>query len=182
MIFYSYDKETGEYLGQEQGQLDPLETEKQGHDVYLKPAYTTEKKPPVVKENKKAVFNGLDWVQYRDFRGKTLYNPVTGEQQECKTLGTPPRGFYPVKGDILTEYYTVKMEGGFVVFEPREKTTEEKNADIRAERRVRMINEADPLYYDFVEALAKGKDAEGLKTAWLNKKDQIRNELPYINE
>lgn len=46
-----------------------------------------------------------------------------------------------------------------------------------------MIEEADPLKYDYEEALAKGnKNAEALKKLWLAKKDEIRKKLPYLTE
>ena len=55
--------------------------------------------------------------------------------------------------------------------------------DIKAERQIRYTNEADPLRYDYDEALARGEPtAEEKKQAWLDKKDEIRAELPYPDE
>ena len=55
------------------------------------------------------------------------------------------------------------------------------NEDIRRMRQVRYIAESDPLRLDYDEALARGEeDADELKTKWLNSKDKIREELPYV--
>lgn len=55
--------------------------------------------------------------------------------------------------------------------------------DIRAMRQVRYTNEADPIRYEYDEALARGEEtAEEKKQAWLDKKDEIRAELPYPEE
>ena len=58
-----------------------------------------------------------------------------------------------------------------------------KNEQIREQRQARYVAEADPLRYDYDEALARGEEtAEEKKQAWLAKKDQIREELPYVSE
>ena len=55
--------------------------------------------------------------------------------------------------------------------------------EIRRERQIRFVNEADPIRYDYDEALARGEPtAEEKKRAWLDKKDEIRAELPYPEE
>ena len=55
--------------------------------------------------------------------------------------------------------------------------------EIRFQRQARYTNEADPLRYDYDEALARGEPtAEEKKQAWLDKKDEIRAELPYHDE
>lgn len=60
-------------------------------------------------------------------------------------------------------------------------TLAEKNEAIRQQRQVRFTSEADPIRYDYEEALALGtSNAEELKQTWLAKKAQIREELPYI--
>ena len=55
--------------------------------------------------------------------------------------------------------------------------------DIKRQRQMRYADEADPLKYDYEEALARGEDnADELKAQWLAKKDEIREELPYPKE
>lgn len=68
---------------------------------------------------------------------------------------------------------------GYAPVEP----VEYKNEIIRRERQARFAQEADPLLFDYNEALARGEEhAEEKKQAWLAKKDQIREELPYVFE
>lgn len=58
---------------------------------------------------------------------------------------------------------------------------EARNEQIRQQRQARYIAESDPLRLDYDEALARGQDnAEELKEQWLESKDKIREELPYI--
>lgn len=58
-----------------------------------------------------------------------------------------------------------------------------KNEQIRQQRQSRFATESDPLKLDYDEAVARGEEtAEEKKQAWLNKKDEIRADLPYISE
>ena len=60
---------------------------------------------------------------------------------------------------------------------------EEQNEQIRMQRQARFVSESDPLKLDYDEAVARGEEtAEEKKMAWLNKKTQIREELPYIEQ
>lgn len=55
------------------------------------------------------------------------------------------------------------------------------NKEISAQRQYRFQTEADPIKYDYDEALARGQsNAEELKQKWLAKKDEIRADLPYV--
>lgn len=97
MIFYSYDEKTKEFTGTQNGFIDPLETKKQGKNVYLVPANATEKKPLKAKENQTVIFNGSEWEIIADYRNKTYY--IGTEQHEMKELGDLPKGatFEPVE-------------------------------------------------------------------------------------
>lgn len=72
-----------------------------------------------------------------------------------------------------------------------------KNEQIRQQRQSRFATESDPLYLDYVEAQARLEAYTGTSTkkqnalkkevtdsrkAWLNKKDEIREQLPKIDE
>ena len=58
---------------------------------------------------------------------------------------------------------------------------EHKNEQIRQQRQSRFATESDPLYLDYVEAQARGDETvDEKKQLWLDKKDEIRKELPYI--
>ena len=102
MIFYCYDEKTKEYTGTQNAFIDPLESEKQGKDVYLIPQNGTDKEPPKTEENQAVIFNGDEWEVVTDYRGKTYY--IGTEQHEMKELGELPNGatFDPVKSDTDT--------------------------------------------------------------------------------
>ena len=103
MIFYTYDEKTKEYSGTQNGFIDPLETKKQGKNVYLVPANATAKKPLRAKENQAVIFNGSEWEIIADYRGKTYY--IGTEQHEMKELGELPKGatFEPVEPEKTLE-------------------------------------------------------------------------------
>jgi hypothetical protein len=64
-----------------------------------------------------------------------------------------------------------------------EPTIEEKNEQIRQQRQSRFATESDPLYLDYVEAQARGDETvDDKKQLWLDKKDEIRADLPYVVE
>ena len=71
------------------------------------------------------------------------------------------QGEYLLKSDIPVEY---------------------QNEQIRLQRQTRFTQESDPLKLNYDEAVARGDEEkiEQTKQAWLAKKDQIREELPYI--
>ena len=60
MYAYKYD-ENKYYAGQQECQIDPLESKKQGHPVYLLPANCTWKEPLTDKEGYKVKWNGNEW-------------------------------------------------------------------------------------------------------------------------
>lgn len=97
MIFYTYDEKTKEYTGTQNAFIDPLETKKQGKNVYLVPANATDKKPLEAKKNQAVIFNGSKWEIIADYRNKTYY--LGTEQHEMKELGDLPKGatFEPVE-------------------------------------------------------------------------------------
>lgn len=71
---------------------------------------------------------------------------------------------------------------GYAPVEP-EKTIEEQNEVIRATREQLYQQTSDKLKADYDEAVARGsEDAEELKQAWLESKDKIREENPYVVE
>lgn len=83
--------------------------------------------------------------------------------------------------EITEDKYVFGYDGKFYIEgnEP-EKPLELVKEEIRGQRQIRMMNEADILKYDYEEAVARGdSNAEELKALWLAKKDQIRAELPY---
>ena len=73
MQAYFYDSDRF-YTGSMQCQLDPLESKKQGKDVYLTPANSTNIQP-TIKDGAKPRWNGTDWEQYPDDKVVYGYTP-----------------------------------------------------------------------------------------------------------
>ena len=71
---YNYNKNTGEYTGEMEARLDPMETEVQGEDIYLLPADATFIEPPVAGANEMQYFDGETWSVVADFRGTVHYD------------------------------------------------------------------------------------------------------------
>lgn len=70
MQTHRYNHDTKEYLYSEEAFLDPLETEQQGHDVYLLPADSTFMSPLDAKEGYAVCWNGTAWEYIEDHRQK----------------------------------------------------------------------------------------------------------------
>jgi len=88
MKLYNYNK-NGEFTGETEARLDPLETIKQGKEVYLHPARTTIKPPIPVLKNECAVFDG-DWKTVEDHRGEVYYDENGYKFVISKTGDTVP--------------------------------------------------------------------------------------------
>lgn len=86
MKAYSYDSITKEYRNDTECQINPLETIKQGRDVFLLPASATLEKPPASNINEKSVYDNNTWVIKKDYRG-IYYDKITKEKQVIDTIG-----------------------------------------------------------------------------------------------
>lgn len=79
----------------------------------------------------------------------------------------------------------IKRDDGYyieAIIEP-EPTIAEQNEAIRQTREQLYIQTSDKLRNDYLEADARGaENVEELKTAWLESKDKIREENPYVAE
>ena len=74
MILYDYDASTKEYLGYFEAPLDPLETIRQGKEVYAYPAHSTDIEPIEFREGYAIVFNGTGWEYVEDHRGLVMWD------------------------------------------------------------------------------------------------------------
>ena len=84
MQVYKYDEQTKEYIGAEQALINPLESELQGKTIYLLPANATFEKPNLKQEGFASVFNGTQWENIEDNRGKEYW-------LDTDTFGTPAK-------------------------------------------------------------------------------------------
>lgn len=91
---YLFDEKTKEYKSEVNAQLDPLESEKAGKDIYLLPANATWEQPPI-KEGYTTVWNGKEWDAVEDNRKKEYWLPEDkygAPAREMKELGPLPEG------------------------------------------------------------------------------------------
>jgi hypothetical protein len=73
MIAYLYDNDRF-YVGEMTCQIDPLESQKQGKNVYLTPANSTSIQPTII-DGSKPRWNGKAWEQYPDDKLVYGYTP-----------------------------------------------------------------------------------------------------------
>lgn len=129
MQVYKYDEQTKEYIGAEQALIDPLETELQGKEIYLLPANATFEKPNL-KDGFASVWNGTQWENVEDNRGKEYW-------LDTDTFGTPAK--------------TIKDLGAFpagAVFTAPAKTLEQLKADKINELKLKRDSiEVEPISY-----------------------------------
>lgn len=93
MLVYKFD-EKGLFVGAEETELDPLESELQGKEVYLLPPNATFTAPEE-KEGFAPVWDGEKWTQIEDHRGAKYWMPEDrhgSPAREMKELGALPEG------------------------------------------------------------------------------------------
>lgn len=112
MLFYTYDEKTKEYIGTQNVFIDPLETKKQGKDIYLKPANSTNIKPTLEPStnNDMLVFNGKEWQIKPRFELNGVYKNIDNRIHEfCEKNG----------------YHLEQVENGFKICAPAQKSADE---------------------------------------------------------
>ena len=113
---YSYDSQTGEYLGETTAHESPRELGK-----YLIPANATETAPPKTGEHETAMWDGKAWQVVEDWRGRDGY--INGEPTTIEALGPLPAGWSDTppepsekekaemrKGEILAKLSTLDAQ------------------------------------------------------------------------
>lgn len=127
---YLYDEKTKEYKSEVNAQLDPLESEKAGKDIYLLPANATWLKP-TPKDGCVPVWNGETWDMVEDHRKQEYWLPEDkygAPAREMKELGPLPEGATLTAPErTLAEVKTAKI------------------AELKAERDTR---EVEPITYN----------------------------------
>jgi hypothetical protein len=114
MKFYLYDEKTKQFITEQEGYLDPLETKAQGKNVYIVPPFSTAEKPNLtsLKDNEILVFKGDKWQIEQEF--------YVGKIVDCQGERVSK---YVTDNDLTFE----KCDEGFKIVEKhvKEKTLEE---------------------------------------------------------
>lgn len=84
MQAYIYDNDKF-YVGEMTCQIDPLESQKQGKDIYLTPANSTNIKPTII-EGAKPRWTGTAWEQYPD--NKIVYGYTDNDDGTINYYGS----------------------------------------------------------------------------------------------
>ena len=84
MHAYRYD-ENKYYAGKQESQIDPLESKKQGHHVYLLPADCTWAEPLNEKEGYKIKWNGEEW-EYEEIPVPPEPEPPTLDEVKAQKI------------------------------------------------------------------------------------------------
>ena len=120
MLAYRYD-ENKYYVGTQECQLDPLETEKVGHYMWLLPADCTWAEPLEEKEGYKVKWNGEAW-EYELIPAKKEDEPHELTESEKKELK-----IMKLKSELAsTDYKTLKWVDGAL--------SDDEYAEVRAYR------------------------------------------------
>lgn len=110
MKAYLYDEETKEFISEVNAQIDPLESEIKGEEVYLLPANASFTPPLEEKEGFKVVFNGDEWV-YEEIpveEPEPLPEPtnedITQQRQQAYVEKTDPLTLRKLRKQALGEW------------------------------------------------------------------------------
>lgn len=87
MKIYIYDKKTKELKAEIEAPLDPLESAKQGKNIYMLPASATFVKPKQNTPNKINIWDGAKWELLDDYRGYQIYNTSNKEIKTIENIG-----------------------------------------------------------------------------------------------
>ena len=139
MKFYLYDEKTKQFLKEQEGYLDPLESKYQGKNVYIVPPFSTTEKPNLtsLKDNEILVFKGDKWTVEQEF--------YVGKIVDCRGERVSK---YVTDNDLTFE----KCDEGFKIVEkpaPKEKTLEELKEEKHAELKSIMQTRRNAIQVEF---------------------------------
>ena len=105
MKAYRYNSENKKYEGEATCQIDPLESEIAGKEIYLLPAYCTYEVPPEAKEGFDIVWNGDAW-EYKEQEKPKEEEPYIPTEDELKAQVRAVRNQYLGQTDkyMLVDY------------------------------------------------------------------------------
>jgi len=167
MKYYLYDEKTKQYIKEQEGYLDPLETKAQDKNVYLVPPFSTTEKPNLtsLKDNEILVFKGDKWTVEQEF--------YVGKIVDCQGERAVK---YVTDNDLTFE----KCDGGFKIAEkPVPKKTESM---ILIEQYQSEIVELKKYLFDTDYKAIKFAEGELSEEAYREDKSQRHDARVRINE
>lgn len=169
MLIYHYSQDTHEYLISSEAAIDAMATKREGHEVYLVPAYATLKKPPKTTKYKVAVFEDK-WVIKDDYRGAYICDELLNVAV-MREIGSLPEGFILItEGEakqIENDPFWYIVQDGELIKNPNYEEDKEK---ARKER----IGKLAMTKYDFFKFVCQpyGIDYQTLRMV-VNSNDEI---------
>lgn len=166
MNIYKYDNDTKEYIATETARLDPLETKKQGKNIYLLPANATFTAPPDGREGFSCIWDGESWQEVEDHRGEKYWLPGEG-------YGTP--------GHEVTE--VGPLPEGATTTEPEQTEEEKKKAEAENEAATVKTELREIAIYAMMNQLSGGDLTESkasYKTALVSVSDETALLIPDV--
>ena len=141
MKFYLYDEKTNQFIKEQEGYLDPLETKAQGKNVYIVPPFSTTEKPDltILKDNEILVFNDNKWQVEQEF--------YVGKIVDCQGERVSK---YVTDNDLTFE----KCDEGFKIVEkplPKEKTLDELKEEKHAQLKSIMQSKRNALTCEYAD-------------------------------
>lgn len=112
---YNYDRISCEYLSSTPANLDVMETEIQGKEVYISPAYSTRIAPPAPKQGYATCFNAQKqkWEYAEDHRGQIVYKKEDLSEFKIEELGPIAYNLYLLeKPEPKNQYQVWNKEKG----------------------------------------------------------------------
>ena len=138
MKFYLYDEKTKQFIKEQEGYLDPLETKAQGKDVYIVPPFSTTEKTNLtsLKDNEILVFKGGKWQIEQEF--------YVGKIVDCQGERAVK---YVTDNDLTFE----KCDEGFKIVKKqvKEKTLDELKDEKHAELKSIMQSRRNAIQVEF---------------------------------
>lgn len=121
VYFYSYDSVTGEYIGKGLADINPVATQRTGHNVYYAPAFATLYAPPELQEHKVAIFENGKWIVKDDYRGCYVCDEGLNVQI-IQNIGPLPNGTILITDKqaqkIADDYFWYVVKDGKLVKNP----------------------------------------------------------------
>lgn len=119
MQIYNYDIETGEIISEQTARIDPLESIKTGHDVFLIPAYATDVQPPSHLAGSARCFVNGSWAYIEDHRGTTVYRKDNLAEHIIRDLGPIPADYTTLEPGIDSKWNGTAWAVDFVLRQQR---------------------------------------------------------------